>query len=225
MGAMDEASVQSALAKSFLSGVPPRTRQELLRTSSLISRSPGGFVISGQQGFAGIVISGLLRVYVEVDGQIETLRNVAIGEAVGIGTLLGVRDDVWVQAVSASRILSLSLPMITMLHRDDPAFNLAAGREALRRARDTRRELILRRNGHVAERVARYILDLAAEHGSGDPVNVTITQQEIADAVGAGREPVNRAMGDARRLGAVCLGRARITISDPEKLRSIAMRR
>lgn len=94
-----------------------------------------------------------------------------------------------------------------------------------RRLRDTTAELLLRVHGSVRQRIARQLLDLAADSGEGDPVVVAVTHAAIADAIGSQREVVSRVLGDMGKAGAIDLARNRITISDPLKLRAFAVGR
>ena len=76
----------------------------------------------------------------------------------------------------------------------------------------------------VGGRVARRLLDLADEHGepAGDNairVSVPITQEELAQMVGASRESVNKALGSFMDRGWVTLEGRHYIISDAESLR------
>ncbi len=79
----------------------------------------------------------------------------------------------------------------------------------------------------VPGRVAKYLLDLAQVNrpvaiasGSGNegPLELKLTQDELAAFVGASRVSVNRVLGDLERRGLVAVRRRRIVISDPERL-------
>jgi CRP-like cAMP-binding protein len=74
----------------------------------------------------------------------------------------------------------------------------------------------------VGGRVARRLLDLASQHGepSGDGTRVTvpITQEELAQMVGASRESVNKALGSFMDRGWVSLEGRHYVIQDSESL-------
>lgn len=53
--------------------------------------------------------------------------------------------------------------------------------------------------GSVRQRVIRHLLALAEQEPAGVTYRVTITQQQLADAVGSPREVVGRVLGQARR--------------------------
>lgn len=76
----------------------------------------------------------------------------------------------------------------------------------------------------VGGRVARRLLDLADEHGEpagadAIRVSVPITQEELAQMVGASRESVNKALGSFMDRGWVALEGRHYVISDAESLR------
>ena len=127
------------------------------------------------------------------------------------------------QAVSASHILRFDLSVVSDLRQRDANFNLAVGKEAFRRLRDTTAELLLRVHGSIRQRTARQLLDLAADSGEGDPVVVAATHAAIAGAIGSQREVVSRVLGEMSKAGAIALARNRITICDPLKLRAFAL--
>jgi CRP/FNR family transcriptional regulator, cyclic AMP receptor protein len=74
----------------------------------------------------------------------------------------------------------------------------------------------------VRQRVARHLLDLAAERGPGREVGaeivVPVSQQELADAVGTVREVVVRVLRELRQDGVVRTERDHIVILDPARL-------
>jgi CRP-like cAMP-binding protein len=75
----------------------------------------------------------------------------------------------------------------------------------------------------VGGRVARRLLDLAAQHGEpgspGTRVSVPITQEELAQMVGASRESVNKAVGSFMDRGWVALEGRNYVILDDDALR------
>lgn len=75
----------------------------------------------------------------------------------------------------------------------------------------------------VGGRVARRLLDLAQQHGdpSGDGtvrIDVPITQEELAQMVGASRESVNKALGSFMDRGWVTLEGRHYIITDTDSL-------
>jgi CRP/FNR family transcriptional regulator len=74
----------------------------------------------------------------------------------------------------------------------------------------------------VRQRVARHLLDLAAQRGPGREamaeIVVPVSQQELADAAGTVREVVVRVLRELRRDGVVRTERDHIVILDPARL-------
>jgi CRP/FNR family transcriptional regulator len=76
----------------------------------------------------------------------------------------------------------------------------------------------------VPSRVAKYLLDLAQANaparpgGAPAPLELSLTQDELAAFVGASRVSVNRVLGDLERREIVAIKRRRISIRDPERL-------
>lgn len=77
----------------------------------------------------------------------------------------------------------------------------------------------------VRERLATLLLDLARTHGrrtdDGVEITVPLTKQELAGAVGASREMVQRQLKDLRDRGVVSTGRRALVIVRPDVLRRI----
>ncbi|MFB0627192.1 Crp/Fnr family transcriptional regulator [Streptomyces sp. AB3(2024)] len=78
----------------------------------------------------------------------------------------------------------------------------------------------------VRERLAVLLQDLARTHGrrtaEGVEVAVPLTKQELAGAVGASREMVQRQLKELRERGVVLTGRRALVIVRPDVLRRIA---
>ena len=90
----------------------------------------------------------------------------------------------------------------------------------LRRTNDTLADLIFT---DVPGRVAKELLQLAQRFGSreGGGLRVThdLTQEELAQLVGASRETVNKALADFAHRGWLRLEGKTVVILDPERLR------
>lgn len=70
----------------------------------------------------------------------------------------------------------------------------------------------------VPSRVAKYLLDLSHANEGEKPLELSLTQDELAAFVGASRVSVNRVLGDLERRDIVGVHRRRITIKDPDRL-------
>jgi CRP/FNR family transcriptional regulator, cyclic AMP receptor protein len=78
----------------------------------------------------------------------------------------------------------------------------------------------------VPGRVAKALLDLAERFGTqqddGLQVNHDLTQEELAQLVGASRETVNKALADFVTRGWIQLHPKSVLLIDPERLRKRA---
>ncbi|CAM3499621.1 Crp/Fnr family transcriptional regulator [Kibdelosporangium persicum] len=100
-------------------------------------------------------------------------------------------------------------------------------RAAVRRRRQSE-QLLLRAPLNVKGRLARWLLDLAAEVGEntedGWVIETTLSQQQFAGRIGATRDAVAIALRQLREQGIVSTGRQRIVLHDLERLRTTASR-
>ena len=216
------ATLDAAVGASFLAQLAPQVRAEFIRSARLQHLPPGHLLVDGYRDFGGVVISGLLRVFAGEDahGKSVTYRNVAVGNAVGLGALLGLRDEIWVQTVTASSVLSLDLRVVARLRSEEPSVAIALAHEAMRRLQDTSRELRIWFGGSVRQRVLRRLLDLAAESAGDEASSVRISHEQLAESIGSRREVVTRVLGQLEDRGLVRLGRGGIVILDAVALRS-----
>jgi CRP/FNR family transcriptional regulator, cyclic AMP receptor protein len=97
---------------------------------------------------------------------------------------------------------------------------LAALAQRLRRINDVKNDLVFT---DVPGRVSKALLDLAERFGVPQPegiqVNHDLTQEELAQLVGASRETVNKALADFVSRGWIQLSAKSVLVTDPERLR------
>jgi CRP/FNR family transcriptional regulator len=97
---------------------------------------------------------------------------------------------------------------------------LAALAQRLRRINDVKADLVFT---DVPGRVSKALLDLAERFGVPQPegiqVNHDLTQEELAQLVGASRETVNKALADFVSRGWIQLSAKSVLVTDPERLR------
>jgi CRP/FNR family transcriptional regulator len=100
---------------------------------------------------------------------------------------------------------------------------LRALAQRLRRVNDDKADLVFT---DVPGRVAKALLDLAERFGArqdgGIQVSHDLTQEELAQLVGASRETVNKALADFVARGWVQLSAKSVLLLDPERLRKRA---
>ena len=111
-----------------------------------------------------------------------------------------------------------------LLERPDVSMHmLQALARRLRRANDVVADLVFT---DVPGRVAKNLLDLAARFGEqerdGLHVHHDLTQEELAQLVGASRETVNKALADFAARGWLQISARSVLILDTERLRKRA---
>jgi CRP/FNR family cyclic AMP-dependent transcriptional regulator len=107
--------------------------------------------------------------------------------------------------------------------RDRPDAALVLIRMLVRRLSEASRDLASLATQDSVGRVAKRLLDLAADHGvpssRGTRIELALTQDELARWTGATRETVSRALRLMRQLGWVATDNRTITVLDPDALR------
>src|SRR5580698_10252484 len=100
---------------------------------------------------------------------------------------------------------------------------LRALAQRLRRANDVTADLVFT---DVPGRVAKNLLDLADRFGTQEPdglhVHHDLTQEELAQLVGASRETVNKALADFAARGWLQISARSVLILDADRLRKRA---
>jgi CRP/FNR family transcriptional regulator, cyclic AMP receptor protein len=206
----------AAIGGSFLSELADDVRSAMLERSRMVRIPRGQILDPTYTPFAGVVVTGLMRVVSTDRDRPLTYRNVLPGQAVGLARLIGMEDEVYIQAITPSEIIELDLRQVAELRQQHAAVSLALAREVLRRLRDTSLEIEVWARGSVRQRVARQLLDLAAEDSRSE---VRVSHEALAETIGSRREVVTRALAALASSGAISLGRGSICIADPMALR------
>ena len=173
--------------------------------------------------------------YVVLDGKVKLTRTSADGREnlislMGPGEMFGELSlfDPRPRTMSASAVTDVRLAALAhddlrnwLTGRPDVAMHLlAALARRLRRTNETMSDLVFT---DVPGRVAKALLDLAARFGAeqddGLQVNHDLTQEELAQLVGASRETVNKALADFVARGWIQLHPKSVLLIDPERLR------
>jgi CRP/FNR family transcriptional regulator, cyclic AMP receptor protein len=175
------------------------------------------------------------RLYVVIEGKIKLTRASPDGRenlisVVGPGEMFGELSlfDPRPRTMSASAVTEAYLAGVAhdylrkwLTGRPDVAMHLlAALARRLRRTNDVMSDLVFT---DVPGRVAKALLDLAARFGTqqedGLLVNHDLTQEELAQLVGASRETVNKALADFVARGWIQLHPKSVTLIDPDRMR------
>lgn len=175
-----------------------------------------------------IVSTGKLKVGRESsDGRENLLSVLGPGEIIGELALFdpGPRSST-VTAVSQTELLSLKHEdLINWLgERPKAAMNLLkALAQRLRRTNETVGDLVF---SDVPGRVAKALIDLSQRFNKPAPDGILVahdlTQEELAQLVGASRETVNKALADFAQRGWLRLEARAVVILDMDRLRNRA---
>jgi CRP/FNR family transcriptional regulator, cyclic AMP receptor protein len=158
------------------------------------------------------------------DGRENLLSVIGPGEMFGELSLFDPRPRTSsASAVTDARLAALAHDklLIWLTGRPEVALHLLrALAQRLRRANDVMADLVFT---DVPGRVAKQLLDLATRFGEqqadGLHVNHDLTQEELAQLVGASRETVNKALADFVARGWIQLSARSVVLLDQDRLR------
>lgn len=225
-GPVDD-GVRAALAASSLARLPAPAVQRLITGARLV-RTPAGSV-THREGEAAehveLVVDGLVRVFVTApDGRTLTVRYCRRGALVGVVSLYatGFRMPAGIQAVVDAQLLYLRPDVVHRAAAEDPRVADALLRELADRVLCFVHEITGSAFTSVRQRVARHLLDLAAQESSvtrgPPPLVVAVSQRQLAEAVGTVREVVVRVLRDLRDAGVIRTHPDHIDVLDPVRL-------
>lgn len=174
------------------------------------------------------------RVYVVIEGKVKLGRSSSDGREnllaiLGPGQMFGELSlfdpgprSATVTAVTDTMLLALSheelLPWLT--GRPEVARGLLLQlAQRLRKSNDTLADLVF---ADVPGRVAKALLDLSRRFGSSSEEGIRVahdlTQEELAQLVGASRETVNKALADFAGRGWIRLEQRSVVLLDVERI-------
>jgi CRP/FNR family cyclic AMP-dependent transcriptional regulator len=224
MGELDPI-VERAVAGSVFGRLTPEARTNLF-ADALRLDVPAGSVLYRDEDAArtGLVVTGLVRVYLtSADGRQVTVRYARSGATLGVPMAVGGPVAVSAQAVTDSSLLLLHGAAVRSLAMSDPKVAWTLAEEVTRLLYGVLDAFSGNVFGSVRQRVARHLLDLAAERQSGPELIAPVSQQALADAVGTAREVVARTLRDLRDAGLVESRKRGIVLLDPDRLDEVAV--
>ena len=216
-------AVRAAVARSCLGDLPRPLVATMLADASR-RRVPGSSLLrsAGETGpHLELVVAGLLRIFVGApDGRTLTVRYCRAGDLLGLPSLF--RDSYVmvgsIQAVEESDVVALRPDVVRGLADVNIDVSRALIGELSERVVSFVAEIPGNMFASVRQRIARHLLDLATDQQLGPELVASVSQQELADAVGTAREVVVRVLRDLRADGLVATGRDGITILAPAML-------
>jgi CRP-like cAMP-binding protein len=195
--------------------------RSVMRTRDYQRRETG--LLSEDDGRVWIVLEGgvkLCRVGALGRRLVEALLEP--GDVFGRLTKAAEMETYELQALQASRVASVARGEFTALLERNPELCCCVIQDLEDRQRKLVRRLESLAFKDVRVRVAESLLELSTEHGEpcqhGFAVDLRITQQDLAELVGASRQMVNRVLGElSRELYVQRMGRV-ICVLDAHRL-------
>jgi len=175
------------------------------------------------------------EVVVVLDGRVKLIaygadrREVVLalrgpGELLGeMAALAGQRRTATAGAVDDVEAGFLHADELRDYLHDHPDAALVMIRMLVRRLSEATRDVVDLATRDSVGRIAKRLLELAAEHGAptdgGTRIELSLSQDELARWTGATRETVSRALRLMRQLGWVATDHRTVTVLDPAALR------
>jgi CRP/FNR family transcriptional regulator len=172
-----------------------------------------------------IVRLGDLRVTREhSDGRAIALATLGPGDIFGELAMFdgGIRSAS-VETLDDSELLALPAADLKRLLAEHPDISVKLISALVRRIRETNERVARQSFQTVPSRVAGVLSRLTAEESwpeGRDGITVRMTQADLAQLAGTSRESVSRFLATLERAGVVRVGRGRVTIVEPRRLRA-----
>jgi CRP/FNR family cyclic AMP-dependent transcriptional regulator len=172
-----------------------------------------------------IVRNGDLRVTREhPDGRAIALATLGPGDIFGeLAMLDGEARSASVEALTECQLLALPAGDVRRLLRGSSEITVKLVVALTRRLREANERIARQSFQTVPSRVAGVLSQLIAEEApleGRDGVTIRMTQADLAQLAGTSRESVSRFLATLERAGVVHVGRGRVTVVEPRRLRA-----
>ncbi len=206
------------------------SREELERISRVsVPRSfPAGVRVFHEGDHSDacyLVRRGDLRVTREhPDGRAIALATLGPGDIFGeLAMLDGEARSASVETLADSELLALPAADVRRLLADHPGISVKLIAALTRRLRETNERVARQSFQTVPSRVAGVLTQLIAEEAASpgrQGITIRMTQADLAQLAGTSRESVSRFLATLERAGVVRVGRGRVTVVEPRRLRA-----
>ena len=206
------------------------SREELERISRVsVARSfPAGVRVFHEGDHSDacyLVRRGDLRVTREhSDGRAIALATLGPGDLFGeLAMLDGEARSASVETLTDSELLALPAADVRRLLADHPEISVKLIAALVKRLRETNERVARQSFQTVPSRVAGVLTQLIAEESAttgSHGITIRMTQADLAQLAGTSRESVSRFLATLERAGVVRVGRGRVTVVEPRRLRA-----
>lgn len=172
-----------------------------------------------------VIRSGEIRVTREhSDGRAIALATLGPGELVGeLAMLDGGARSASIEALTDVELIALSAADMRGLLERNAGITAKLVIALTRRLRETNERISRQSFQTVPSRVAGVLSQLVAEENAEtgrDGVTIRMNQVDLAQLAGTSRESVSRFLAVLERAGVVRVGRGRVTVLEPHRLRA-----
>jgi CRP-like cAMP-binding protein len=217
------------VAGEFLDLIDPEDRDALVARAGRRRFRPGTRLIG--EGGPGDEVFVLLEGRVKITGTTRDGREVVVrfagpGEVLGELAVLDAKPRASsIEAIDPVEALAISAADFHALLHANPGIAVALLRTLAHRFRGADAARIEFAASQTLGRVAARLLELVESYGERAEdgavvITLPLSQEDLAGWTGSSREAVARALATLRDLGLVITERRRITVRDPEALRS-----
>lgn len=209
--------------------LPPATVQRLAAITSPSSYPKGATLFVEGQAPRGVFIlcSGRVKLSTSsVDGRTLIMRIAESGEILGLpATVTEKPYELTADVIEPTQANFISRQDFLNFLREHGEVGLRVAQQLGETYHSAIAEMRTIGLSHsVAEKLARFLLDLSADHDSGKgeiKVTLTLTHEEIAQMIGASRETVTRLFGDFKKKQLLQVKGSTLIIKDKAGLESL----
>ena len=205
---LDQIPLFASLPPEALARLEGHTRQRQVARNTLL-------MTAGEPAEAVyLILNGTVKVFLsDADGKEVTLALLTTGDYVGEMALIDEQPrSASVMTTEDSTLCSLSKSGFNKCLADHPEIARHLMRELIQRLRDADRKISSLALLDVYGRIAQLLLELAVKEGNLQVVQERLSQQEIANRIGASREMVSKIMKDLAQCGHIHVEKKRIII-------------
>jgi CRP/FNR family transcriptional regulator, cyclic AMP receptor protein len=201
-----------------------RDRQELERMTTL-TNVPRGRVFYRPEDVSEVLFllkQGRVQLYrISPEGKKLVIATLGPGTLFGEMALLGQQmHNAFAEALDDCLIMVMSRADLERLILNEPVVGLRMLEITGKRLSDAEARLEDMAFKGIPARLASLLLRLAGEQHSNEISG--LTHQDLAETIGTYRETATQVLNDMKANGLIEIGRKRISILDPERLKAIA---